>query len=43
MRYFQSIDAIRHATPEQLAEADSMNEKAAQAVYEYFHKDSQNT
>lgn len=43
MRYFQSIDAIRHATPEQLAEADSMNEKAAQAVYAYFHKDSQNT
>lgn len=38
MRYFQSIDAIRAATVEQLCEADSMNEKAAQAVYQYFRK-----
>lgn len=37
MRYFQSMDAIRAATVEQLCEADSMNEKAAVAVYQYFH------
>lgn len=38
MRYFQSIEAIRDATVEQLLEAESMNEKAAQAVYQYFHE-----
>lgn len=38
MRYFQSIEAIRNATIEQLLEAESMNEKAAQAVYQYFHE-----
>ncbi|MDE6970787.1 MAG: excinuclease ABC subunit C, partial [Eubacterium sp.] len=37
MRYFQSIDAIRSATVEQLCEADSMNEKAALSVWQYFH------
>ncbi len=36
MRYFQSIEAIRAATVEQLCEADNMNQKAAQAVHEYF-------
>lgn len=40
MRYFQSIDAIRAATVEQLLEADSMNEKAALAVYRHFHTES---
>ncbi len=38
MRYFQSIEEIRNATVEQLCEPDSMNEKAAQAVYEYFRE-----
>lgn len=38
MRYFQSMEAIRSATTEQLLEVDSMNEKAAQAVYQYFHE-----
>ena len=38
MRYFQSIDEIRNATVEQLMEADSMNEKAALAVYQFFHQ-----
>ncbi len=41
MRYFQSIDAIRTATVEQLCEADSMNEKAALAVYQHFHEGSE--
>lgn len=40
MRYFQSIDAIRSATVEQLCEADSMNEKAALAVYQYFRENT---
>lgn len=38
MRYFQSIEAIRAASVEQLCEADSMNEKAALAVYQYFQE-----
>lgn len=40
MRYFQSIEAIRSATVEKLCEADSMNEKAALAVYQYFRKET---
>ncbi len=40
MRYFQSMDAIREATVEQLCEAESMNEKAALAVYQYFRDGS---
>ena len=38
MRTFQSIDAIRAATVEELSAAEAMNERAAQAVYEYFHQ-----
>ena len=41
MKHFQSIDAIRGATIEQLCEADSMNEKAALAVYQYFREQPQ--
>lgn len=41
MRYFQSMDAIRAATVEQLCEADSMNEKAAEAVYQFFRGEDQ--
>ena len=37
MRTFQSIDAIRAASVEELAAAEAMNERAARAVYEYFH------
>ena len=37
MRAFQSIEAIRAATPEELVAVEAMNERAAQAVYEYFH------
>ena len=41
MRKFQSIDAIRAANVEELAAVDSMNERAARAVYEFFHDDAQ--
>lgn len=37
MKYFKSLEAIKNATVEEIAEAPSMNEKAARAVYEYFH------
>lgn len=37
MRYFKSLEAIRDASVEELKEADSMNEKSARQVYEFFH------
>ena len=38
MKHFESIDAIRNATVEQLKELPSMNEKSAQDVYNFFHE-----
>lgn len=38
MRRFLSLDAIREADVETLAQVESMNEQSAQAVYEFFHK-----
>lgn len=40
MKQFLSLDAIREATVEELAAIPAMNEKAAQAVYDFFHKES---
>lgn len=37
MRYFKSLDRIREASVEEIKEVPSMNEKAAKAVYEFFH------
>ncbi len=39
MRRFQSMAAIREADVETLMQADSMNEQAAQSVYNFFHGD----
>lgn len=38
MRHFKSIEAIRKATAEELADAPSMNMAAAEKVYEFFRK-----
>lgn len=38
MRTFLSIDAIRAASVEELAAAEAMNERAAEAVYGFFHE-----
>ena len=38
MKRFVSLDAIKAASVERLAEVESMNEQAAQNVYEFFHK-----
>lgn len=38
MRYFKSLEKIREASVEELKEAENMNEKAAQSVYEFFRK-----
>ncbi len=37
MRHYQSLDEIKTATVSELAGVPSMNEKAAQAVYKFFH------
>ena len=37
MRQYLSLDAIREATVEELAKIPSMNEKAAESVYKFFH------
>ena len=39
MRSFPSMDAIKEATVEQLLELPTMNERAARAVYDFFHKE----
>ena len=40
MKKYQSLEAIREASAEDIADTESMNEKAAQAVYEFLHKDA---
>lgn len=40
MRSFESIDAVKQASVEELAAAPSMNRAAAEAVYEFFRKES---
>lgn len=37
MRTYASLDAIKEATVEELAQIPSMNEKAAESVYKFFH------
>lgn len=37
MRSFSSLDEIKTATVEELADIPSMNEKAAESVYNFFH------
>ncbi len=37
MRHFSSIEDIRNATVEELAQIESMNENAAISVYKFFH------
>lgn len=38
MKHFKSIESIREASVSEIAQAESMNAKAAQAVYDFFHK-----
>ena len=37
MREFKSLDAIKNASIEELKKVSSMNERAAQKVYDFFH------
>lgn len=38
MRCFKTIERVREATVEELAQVDTMNEKAARSVYGFFHR-----
>lgn len=38
MKKYQSLDAIKSATIQDLSKTESMNEQAAQAVYQFFRK-----
>lgn len=38
MRYFVSLEKIRDASVEELAQVENMNERAARSVYDFFHK-----
>lgn len=40
LKYFKGLEKIREATVEELEQVDSMNEKAARQVYEFFHSNS---
>lgn len=40
MRHFKGLDGIREASVETLSNIESMNEKAARQVYDFFHKKS---
>ncbi len=37
MKQFQSLENIRNATMEELAQTDGMNQKSAESVYRFFH------
>lgn len=37
LRYFKTIEAIKEASEDELAQAPSMNEQVAKAVYQFFH------
>ena len=38
MKRFMSMDNIKNATVEELAETESMNQSAAESVFHYIHK-----
>ena len=40
MRHFASIEELRKATPEKIAEVPEIPENQAKAIYEFFHKEA---
>lgn len=39
MRHFQALEEIQNATVEELSALESMNERSARQVYDFFHKE----
>jgi len=40
MRHFASIEELREATPEKIAEVPEISENQAKAIYDFFHKEA---
>ena len=40
MRHFASIEELREATPEKIAEVPAIPENQAKTIYEFFHKEA---
>ena len=40
LKHFKTLDAIKHATVEELAKANGMGRDAAESVYKYFHSEN---
>lgn len=40
MRHFASVEELREATPEKIAEVPEIPENQAKAIYEFFHKEA---
>jgi excinuclease ABC subunit C len=40
LKCFGSVEKIKEATPEELAQAPKMNRKSAQILYSFFHPNS---
>ena len=38
MKHFKGLEGIQQASLEELAQVDTMNDKAARAVYDFFHE-----
>jgi excinuclease ABC subunit C len=39
MKRFQSLENIKNASVEELAETENMNMTVAEAIYQFFHKE----
>ena len=40
LRHFGDLESIKNASIDEIKEVNGMNEKAANNVYEYFHKET---
>ena len=43
MKYFKSLEEIKSASINEIAQVPSMNQKAARQVYEFFHQEEGNS
>ena len=41
MKHYKGLEGIRDATVEELSQIESMNERAARQVYDFFHKEKE--
>lgn len=41
MKHYKGLEGIREATVEELSQIESMNERSARQVYDFFHKEKE--